>query len=87
MLNLKEDQECDTETVEALVTASTAAMSRIAERDDASPSEVLTALFTILDRTLYGIRRFQEPAERFGNAIEIRRVLDDLIIDHGRLPN
>lgn len=85
MLTLHQDQECDPDTVEALISAAMTAMSRIADKEFASPSEVLSAQITLLDRTLRGIRKHQEPSERFIDVKEINRVLSDLIVDHGRL--
>lgn len=87
MLNLQEDLDCDPVVVEAIVIASTNAMSKAADRDEASPSEVLSAIFTLLDRSLRGVRRFQDDTERFANAKEISRVLNDLLMDHGKVPH
>lgn len=87
MMTLQEDTECDPTIVEGLVSASMNAMSRAADRGGASPSEVLSALITLLDRSLRGVRKFQDSSDRFHNAREISRALNDLIIEHGRVPN
>lgn len=87
MLILQEDADCDPLIVESLVATSMTAMSKAADRGGASPSEVLSALLTLLDRSLRGVRKFQDSADRFKNAKEISRVLNDMIIEHGRVPN
>ena len=87
MLTLQQDQECDLETVETLISTATNTMARIADQTGASPSEVLSAQFAILDRTLRGVRKLQNADDRSKNAKEIFNAISDLLLDHGRLPN
>lgn len=87
MMTLQEDMDCDPIVVEGLVSVSMNAMSKAADRGGASPSEVLSAILTLLDRSLRGVRKFQDPSDRFQNAKEISRTLNDMIIEHGRVPN
>lgn len=48
-----------------------------------TPADVLSALFTILYRMLKATMALQTPEERPYNVKEIRRVLDDFILEFG----
>lgn len=87
MITLQEDMGCDPAVVEGLVATSMNAMSKAADRGGASPSEVLSALLTLLDRSLRGVRKFQDASDRFHNAREISRALNEMIVEHGRVPS
>lgn len=78
---------CDPEMVEKLIAAASNAMQRTAIPDITTPSEVASATFILLDRTLRGIRKLSPPQDRAGNAREFSRILTELIIDHGKVPN
>jgi hypothetical protein len=87
MMTLQEDMECDPLVVEGLVMSTMNSMSKEANKLKASPSEVLSAILTLLDRSLRGVRKFQDASDRFANAKEISRTLNDLLVDHGRVPH
>jgi hypothetical protein len=57
------------------------------EEDDVTTSDVIAALFVVLGRSLRGIRKLQEPEERFPNALIIRQALQDLLVEFGRVPS
>ncbi len=57
------------------------------EEEDVSTSDVIAALFLVLERTLRGIRKLQEPEDRFPNAVLIRQALQDLQVEFGRVPS
>lgn len=86
MLTVYQD-ECDPEMIEAIVKAARTGMSRAVIPDVTTSSEVLSAVFTLLDRTLRSVRSLQTPEERFENAAEINKVLKELLTDHGHVPN
>lgn len=89
MLDLTDDPDSgvDPEIVELLVHQAIDAMSAEDLIDQSSPSEIVSACFLLLDRTLRGVRRLQTPSERTSNVAEIRRCLQELLIDHGSLPS
>lgn len=73
--------------VESLVNAATNAMERASIKDITTPSDIISASFTLLDRTLRSMRTLQSPDNRVFNAKEIARVLQDFLVDYGSLPN
>lgn len=77
---------CDPWRVEQLVKAATMAMEK-ASTLDTTPSEVLSASFTFLERTLMAMRKLQGEENAAFNAKEISNVLNGFIIEYGRLPN
>lgn len=79
--------DCDPSMVEALIKGATTGMSKAVVPDITTSSEVLSAVFTFLDRTLRSVRRLQTSDERFHNADQITRALHDMMIDHGKVPN
>lgn len=79
------DIECDPDSVEYICEAATAAMEEASQ--DATPDEVVSAMFTLLDRTLRAKRKLQHSSERFATAENIRRVLSEMIVDHGKVPS
>ena len=87
MLNLREDLECSPFVVDTLVGAFTKVIDSAAKVDEITPSEIISALVVLLDRSLRGARKFQDPTARFEDAAEISRVLNNLLIEHGRVPN
>ena len=84
---LKFDADPDPDVVEALVRGAQSGMRKASIEDVTSASEMLTAVVVFLDRTLMGIRKIQSPEERFHNAKEINRILNELLTDHGRVPS
>lgn len=84
MIDLRSD-DIDAIVVEALISGAARGMQTI--KYEPSDSEVLTAAVTLLDRTLRSIRKLQSDEDRFKNAGEIRRVLGDLMTDHGSVPS
>lgn len=83
----KESDDCDEMMVERLVSATTNALSGAIIDDVTTQSEVLSAIFTLLDRTLRGVRKLQPPEERTYNAKEIARVLNEMLVDFGKVPS
>jgi len=83
----KEKESCDISMVEHLVDATTNALSGAIIEDVTTQSEVLSAIFTLLDRTLRGVRKLQPPEERAYNAKEIARVLNEMLVDFGKVPS
>ena len=73
--------------IEALVRAASSAMERASIPDITTSSEVVSAAFTLLDRTLRGIRAVQDPSDRFDTASKVADALQELMIDHGSVPN
>lgn len=79
--------DCDPTMVEALIKGATTGMSKVVVPEITTSSEVLSAAFTFLDRTLRSIRRLQTTDERFHNAAQIKKALTEMITDHGSVPN
>lgn len=77
----------DPQHVSDLTDHITEAMADFAAARQSSPAEIVSALFTVLDRTLCGIRKLQDPDDRFHNAREISRLLDEIKTDYGRVPS
>ena len=73
--------------VEALANAAISAMERAAIKDITTPAEVMSASFTILDRTLRAFRNLQGADDRAFNTKEVARVLNEFLVDYGSLPN
>jgi len=79
--------ECSTDMVEQLVKGASMGMSNTVVPNITTHEEVISAAFTFLDRTLRSVRKLQSPEDRFENASLIRKVLDDLKVDHGNVPS
>ena len=75
------------ETVEKLTNYIMEVVAECFEEEDVTTSDVISALFTVLERTLRGIRKLQDPDERFHNAKEISRILNELLVEFGRVPS
>ena len=73
--------------VEALTNAAIQAMERAAINDITTSAEVMSASFTILDRTLRAFQNLQAPEDRIFNTKEVARVLQEFLINYGSLPN
>jgi hypothetical protein len=92
MLELESDKSSeftatDPIMVETLVVAAARAIHDHSIPDVTTPSEVLSATFTLLDRTLRAISRMQLPEERMHNAKQVELALQAMIIEHGKVPN
>ena len=79
------DNECDPDNVEYLVEAATLGMEEASH--NSTTEEVVSAALTFLDRTLRAKRKLQPTHERFTTAMNIRRVLQEMIVDHGSVPS
>lgn len=88
MINLPElDDDCNPAMVETLILGAQKGMSRAFVPDVTTTSEVLSAVFTLLDRTLRSIRKLQTSEERFDTASQIHLALNEMLTDHGKVPN
>lgn len=81
------NENYDEVMIERLVDAGMGAIYKASTPDITTPSEVISAVFTILDRMLGNIRRTQDPSDRIHNAKQISNALNDLLIDHGHVPH
>lgn len=86
-LRLSEYEPCDPEMVEKLITAAASAMQRVAIPDVTTTSEFVSASFMLLDRTLRSVRKVAPAKDKFVNAKEFARILNEMILDHGKVPN
>jgi hypothetical protein len=75
--------EADPFVVESLVKAIGLSLERATIPDVTTPAEVLSAIFTTLDRTLRAMKHCQHPEDANTNAKEIARVLGDLLVEFG----
>ncbi len=78
---------CDPEMVEDLVKAALVGLEKSVITDVTTDTEIISAMFTLLDRTLRAMRRLQTPSERFQNAAEINKALQEMLLDYGYVPN
>lgn len=83
----QQSDECDPDMIEALIKAASNGMSRAVVPDITTHSEIISAAFTFLDRTLRSMRKVQAPDERFTTALEVNKALTEMLIDHGHVPN
>jgi hypothetical protein len=81
------NDDCNPQMVETLISGATRGMAKAVVPDITTTSEVMTAVFTLLDRTLRSIRSGQTSEERFSTALQIHQALTDLLTDHGSVPN
>jgi hypothetical protein len=79
--------DTDPYMVEVLVHAAMAGMEHASIPDITTPSEILSAAFTVLQRTLAGLRKLQASEDAASNTKEINRVLQDFLTDYGSIPN
>jgi hypothetical protein len=77
----------DPARVEKLADYLTEVLSECFDFENVNASDVISAQFTVLDRSLRGIRKLQDPSERFDNAREIGRILNEMLIEYGRVPS
>lgn len=78
---------CDPEMVEDLVKAALLGLEKGVICDVTTDTEIISAMFTLLDRTLRAMRKLQTPSERFENAAEINKILREMLVDHGSVPH
>lgn len=55
--------------------------------DEASVSEAISAVFTVLSTMLKGVRKMQDADERIHNIAQINSMLLNLMIEGGTKPN
>lgn len=82
-----ENNGCDDTMVETLADAGLRAIQQACIPGVTTPSEVLSASFTILDRILRSVGKMQTTEERLVNSKEISRILQEFIVDHGTVPS
>ena len=92
MISLPQDQNSDYPAVDpimvdTLVGAATSAMERASIPDLTTVSEVLSAHVIMLDQALEAVRALQDNDQRFANAAAIRSALENLLLEHGSVPN
>lgn len=91
MLNIDPTSELenapDPYMVEQLVRAALGAMQRTSIPNITTSGELISASFTILDRMLLATRNMQSPEDQAFNTKEIARVLQELMVDYGQIPN
>lgn len=73
--------------VEQLVLAAANAMERATIPNITTAAEVLSAVFTLTSRTLSAMRKLQDPKDATFNANAVRKVLEELLVDFGHVPN
>lgn len=78
------DHTADPYQVDQLVQAIQAAMERAAARETTTPSDILSALFTVLDRTLGALQHVDvSPEDRELNRIAIADALNAMLLEFG----
>jgi hypothetical protein len=79
--------DVDATMVEDLVKGASLGMSDAAIPEITTHAEVLSAAFTFLDRTLRSVRKLQSLDDRFEHAEQISKALNELLVDHGKVPS
>lgn len=79
--------DVDAQMVEDLVHGASVGMSDAAVPEVTTHAEVLSAAFTLLDRTLRSVRKLQAVDDRFEHAEQISKALNDMLVDHGKVPS
>ena len=69
--------------IEDLVRAAQHAMEHSAFAESMTPSEVLSAAFTLLDRSLRTMSKLQADEDRNTNRKEVSKVLGEMLLEHG----
>ena len=77
----------DPYVIEDLVKAAQRAMEHSAFAESMTPSEVLSACFTLLDRSLRIMAKLQAPEDRATNTKAVYALLSEMLLEHGTLPN
>ena len=78
---------CDPYTVEQLVRSLGVSLERSSAQNMATPAEVLSAVFTMLDRTLSVMKDNYTPEDRNHNTKEVAKTLQGLMLDYGMVEN
>jgi hypothetical protein len=73
--------------VESLIKGATRGMANAVIPAITTESEIMSAVFTLLDRTLRSLRNLQSNDVRFERAAQINEALQSLMTDHGQVPN
>lgn len=84
---LRHDQNYDPQMVETLVRAARTAMEKASIDDVTTPSDILSAAFTLLSATLGAIRVLQDKTDEAYNTRQIANALRELLVEYGSLPN
>lgn len=84
---ITKQDECDSEMIETLVGAAVASMERNCIEGFTTPSDILSASFTLLERTLDSIYKIQTPTERVHNTREVARILREFMVSYGQIPS
>lgn len=92
MLTLQQDLDddsfgCNEWHVEQLARAAALGMEKATIPDITTPSEILSAAFTMLGRTLTAVKKLEDPADRAYNARQINNTLSEFLVDFGQVPS
>jgi hypothetical protein len=78
-----ESLSTDPNMVVRLIQAMGSALDRAVVPEVTTTSDILTAVLTLLDRTLRISRQVQDPKDSLHNSQEVERVLIDMIMEFG----
>lgn len=87
MITLHQDTSCNEWHVDQLAKAAALGMEKASIPDITSPSDILSAAFTFLGRTLVAMRKLEDPSDRVYNARKIGEVLSEFLVDFGQVPS
>jgi len=85
-IGLGTNMAADPKKVELLVNHLSESIELMVKEEDASASDVMSALFTILDTLISGVRRVEAAEERQHNATQINQMLLQLMVEHNKKP-
>lgn len=75
--------EVDPLMVDQMVAAMSSGLERSCIPNLTTTNEILTAITTLLDKILQGVRRNESAEDHAYNAEEVSRILGDLIMEYG----
>lgn len=79
-----QDHIADPYQVEQLVQAMSTAMERVSIQETTTPSDILSALFTMLDRTLHALQHVETAhQDRELNRIAVADALNAMLLEFG----
>jgi len=73
--------------VNRLVDAASIAMEKASDFEVTTPSEIISATFTLLDRTLYAMEKLQTAEQRNHNTKLVANMLQEMLVTHGQIPS
>ena len=79
--NFGDNDSVDPNTVNVLIASIGLALEKTTAREETTPAEIISALFTVLYRFLHTSRQLEDPKDSQNNKEELRRVLNSFLLE------